>query len=244
MKMKNFGVTKRVAAGLLSALLCCAMPMTQQAQIVIGLGGGLVLGVGAGISLVGATTLTGATTVAGASTVAAGSTLAAGTVLAGGSMVGGSYIAATTVLVASTTVAGASTVAVAAMGGTLAALLDYRTGPGSDLSVVRMLVDAQTLAFTLIGFPAAVLLAGGGISTLRNGGLPRWLGWLALLAAVLSVVGAAAQAATGTFGNDDVFSAIGFISFIALLVWVLLSSVLLLNSGFRSGEAAAPAAPA
>jgi hypothetical protein len=141
-------------------------------------------------------------------------------------------------------VGGASTVAVAALGGTLGAVLAYRTAPGSDLSVVRTLVDAQTLAFTVIGFPAAVLLAGGGISTLRSGGLPRWLGWLALLAAVLSLVGASAQAATGTFGNDDVFSAIGFISFLALLVWVALSSILLVNSGFRGDVTAAPAAPA
>jgi Domain of unknown function (DUF4386) len=140
-------------------------------------------------------------------------------------------------------VGGATTVAVAAMGGVFSAVLDYRTGAGSDPGVVRALVDGQTLAFTLIGFPAAVLLAGGGISTLRNGGLPRWLGWLALVAGVLSLAGAGAQAATGTFGNEDVFSGLGFASFIALLVWVLLTSLLLGISGFR-GRATGPEAAA
>jgi hypothetical protein len=141
-------------------------------------------------------------------------------------------------------VGGATTIAVAALGGTLAAVLAYRTGPGSDPAVVRTLVDAQTLAFTIIGFPTAVLLAGGGICTFRNGGLPRWLGGLAMLGAVLSLAGAGAQAATGTFGNDDVFSALGFASFIALLLWVLLTSVLLGLQGFRGGEAAPAAAAA
>ena len=140
-------------------------------------------------------------------------------------------------------VGGATTVAIAAIGGIFSAVLDYRTGAGSDLGVVRALVDGQTLAFTLIGFPAAVLLAGGAISTLRNGGLPRWLGWLALLAAVLSLAGAGAQATTGTFGNEEVFSALGFASFIGLLVWVLLTSVLLGIRGFR-GPATGPEAAA
>jgi len=140
-------------------------------------------------------------------------------------------------------VGGASSVAVAATGGIIAALLAYRTGPGSDPGVVRALVDGQTLAFVIIGFPVAVLLAGGGICTFRNGGLPRWLGGLAMLGAVLSLAGAAAQATTGTFGNDDVFSAIGFASFIALLLWVLLTSVLLGLRGFR-GDEAAPAGAA
>jgi hypothetical protein len=136
---------------------------------------------------------------------------------------------------------GVTTVAIAAMGGTLSAVLDYRTGPGSDLNIVRTLVDANTLAFTLVEFPVAVLLAGAGISIFRNGGLPRWLGGLALLAALVNLAGASAQATHGAFGNRGLFGGFGFAGFLALLAWLLVAGVLLLARGFGRQGAPAPA---
>jgi hypothetical protein len=143
-------------------------------------------------------------------------------------------------------VGGATAVAVGAFGGTMSAVLDFRTTPASDLGVVRALVDAERLAFTLISFPAAVLLAGGGISTLRSGVLPRWSGWLALVAAVLSLAGGGVQAAHGTFSEKGVFGGIGFASFILLLVWVLVGAVVLLMHGFgtRADKVSSSAPPA
>jgi hypothetical protein len=137
-------------------------------------------------------------------------------------------------------VGGASTVAVAALGGVLNAVLYFRTTPSSDLGVVRALVDGQSLAFTILAFPLAVLLAGGGISTLRNGVLPRWTGWLAIVAAIVSLVGGGTMATHGTFSEKGVFGGFEFGSFILLLVWVLASAVVLLVRGFRASETDAP----
>jgi hypothetical protein len=126
-------------------------------------------------------------------------------------------------------------------GETIVAVLYYRTGRGSDLGVVRMLVDGSTLAFTLIGFPIAVLFAGAGISILRNGGLPRWLGWFGLLVALLNLARAGALATHGTFGNRGFFSGVGYVGFLALLGWSLVAGVLLLARGFSRPEAPPPA---
>ena len=39
MKTRTFSLTKRVTAGLMTAVLCGTLPLTPQAQITIGLGG-------------------------------------------------------------------------------------------------------------------------------------------------------------------------------------------------------------
>jgi hypothetical protein len=136
---------------------------------------------------------------------------------------------------------GVAAVTVAAVGGTLSVLLHYRTGPGSDLNVVRALVDASNLAFVIIGFPIAVWLAGAGISTLRNGGLPRWYAWLSIAFGVVNLLGASAVATHGTFGNRGAFGGVAFAGFIGLMLWSLITGVLMLRSGFGSEPAGAPA---
>jgi hypothetical protein len=138
-------------------------------------------------------------------------------------------------------VGGVTTAAVATAGGLFSAVLDYRTGLGSDLSVVRVLVDAQNLSFVFILFPLAVWIGGAGISTLRNGGLPRWVGILALADAVVSVAGGAAEATHGVFRTHGPFGGIGFIAFLAFLLWSLIAGVLLLRLGFSAQREAAPA---
>jgi hypothetical protein len=69
-----------------------------------------------------------------------------------------------------------------------------------------------------------VILFATGISVVRYGALPKWLGWVAI---VLGVVG---------------MTPIGFAAFLGLGVWILIVSVLL--SLRARGGSAAPAAPA
>jgi hypothetical protein len=69
----------------------------------------------------------------------------------------------------------------------------------------------------------ALLMFASGLCVLRFGGLPRWLGWAAI------VIGIAALAGP-----------VGFVGFIASLVWVLVVSVTLYIRGM---QATAPGAP-
>jgi hypothetical protein len=68
-----------------------------------------------------------------------------------------------------------------------------------------------------------IVMFASGLCVLRFGGLPRWLGWAAIVIGIASVAGP-----------------VGFIGFLASLVWVLVASVALYAQG---GRAATPGAP-
>jgi hypothetical protein len=75
--------------------------------------------------------------------------------------------------------------------------------------------------FTVLSAGLAVTMLAAGATTLRFGGLPRWLGYVALLIGITAVTPA------------------GFFSFMVAGLWVIIVSVLL----YRQGTAApAPAA--
>jgi hypothetical protein len=69
----------------------------------------------------------------------------------------------------------------------------------------------------------ALLMFASGLSVLRFGGLPRWLGWAAIVIGIAAVAGP-----------------VGFVGFIASLVWVLVVSVTLY---IRGAQATTPGAP-
>jgi hypothetical protein len=69
-----------------------------------------------------------------------------------------------------------------------------------------------------------VILFATGISVVRHGALPKWLGWVAILLGVVGV------------------TPIGFAAFLGLGIWILIVSVIL--SLRARGTSAAPAAPA
>ena len=63
--------------------------------------------------------------------------------------------------------------------------------------------------FFPIALGTTVILWAAGLSILRHGALPKWLGWVAVVLGVLSV------------------TPIGFVSFLGLAIWILIVSVML-----------------
>jgi hypothetical protein len=66
-----------------------------------------------------------------------------------------------------------------------------------------------------------VLVLGAGLSTVRHGGLPRWLGWVAVVIGILA------------------FTPAGFFAFLASGIWIALASILLTQA--RQSAAPGPA---
>lgn len=92
-----------------------------------------------------------------------------------------------------------------------------------DPTAVQALQALWDNDFLPILFGIVLLLIGAGLSVVRFGGLPKWLGWVAI---VLAVAGA---------------TPIGFVAFIGGALWVLIVSVLLAVRA--RGASAPPAGP-
>jgi hypothetical protein len=73
---------------------------------------------------------------------------------------------------------------------------------------------------------AMVFILASGISILRHGALPKWLGWVAIGLAVISL------------------TPIGFVGAIGIALWIAVVSVMLAVRERRTGGAPPPAAPA
>ena len=67
-----------------------------------------------------------------------------------------------------------------------------------------------------------VLMLGSGMSAVRHGGLPKWLGWAAVVIGVLA------------------FTPVGFFAFLASGIWIVIASILLTQA--RQSAAPAPTA--
>ncbi|MPZ23482.1 MAG: hypothetical protein GEU28_08040 [Dehalococcoidia bacterium] len=100
------------------------------------------------------------------------------------------------------------------------------SNPEIDDSAVRTLMEIDTYAFAGLQFPLGVFLGAAGLNILLSGTLfPRWLGIIALVAAIGALIGAAWP----IDGDDEgVIASIGLIGLLGALVFVVISSVLLL----------------
>jgi hypothetical protein len=115
----------------------------------------------------------------------------------------------------------------------VAALHPAENGP----ELTRALVDASLL-IPAVGAPAAVVFfVGNGLSILRSGYLPAWLGWLGLVAALFNALGLGAVFTDhGVFAGDG---ALGFFAgFVLFLIWFFAASLTLM-SRLKEGEATA-----
>lgn len=92
--------------------------------------------------------------------------------------------------------------------------------PGTEIQVIQAIWDNDFLPFFL---GVLVFLWSVGISVLRSGVLPKWLGWFAIVFGVVALAGP-----------------IGFIGALGAGVWVIIASIML-SMRARRPAAAAPA---
>lgn len=125
------------------------------------------------------------------------------------------------------TVAGASasTALFLAGVGSFAALAQTSGEQGAT----RALFDLGDMVFGLSSFTAAVFVEGAAVGILRTRLLPRWVGLLGTV--LVSVL--LANAAVRLFTGGSAGAALGTVSFLALLAWVLLVSGSLTLRGAR-----------
>ncbi len=101
--------------------------------------------------------------------------------------------------------------------------------------MAKGLYVTQFIASTLIGFPVAALAYAAAIASWRKRIFPQWYSLLSGLGAAVFLFSGAALAAKGFYAPDGAYALIAFIAF---LVWVVLTSGLLM---MRSGEQAVAA---
>jgi hypothetical protein len=103
------------------------------------------------------------------------------------------------------------------------ALLEGDVSP----DVAAFAAAASYHAFVSVSALQAILLGGSAIVILRFGGLWTWLGWLAGVLAVAAIV-----ASASSIENDPegILSIIGIFAFIGFGVWILATSVSLLQT--------------
>jgi glucan phosphoethanolaminetransferase (alkaline phosphatase superfamily) len=130
---------------------------------------------------------------------------------------------------------GVAAVAFVAVGGIISTALFFdvaKTSPG----LAKPLYQTGTIATTLVGFPTAVLIAAAAIASFRRGLFPRWYAGGSGLAALVVVFSGAALAHKGFYSPTGAYAIIAFIVF---LVWIAVTSGLLI---LQAEPAQAPAA--
>jgi hypothetical protein len=108
--------------------------------------------------------------------------------------------------------------------------------PAADPEITRALIDASLLV-PAVGAPAAaVFFVANGLSILRSGYLPSWLGWLGMVTALFNAIGISPVFTDhGAFAGDGVLGF--FIGFALFLIWTLAASIVLVRK-LGEGEAA------
>ncbi|HEY7267133.1 MAG TPA: hypothetical protein VH501_05525 [Solirubrobacterales bacterium] len=119
-------------------------------------------------------------------------------------------------------------VSIVAVGGAIDGMLLFAAAeaaddiPGPEIQTIQAIWDNDFLPFFL---GSLVFLWSAGLSVLRSGVLPKWLGWFAIVFGVISLAGP-----------------LGFIGALGAGVWIIIVSIMLSMRARR--PAAAPPAPA
>jgi hypothetical protein len=104
----------------------------------------------------------------------------------------------------------------------------FQVASAGDTNLNHALYDVANDLFLASGFGFAVFFAGAGVAVGTTGALPRAMAPAALLIALLSLVGG-----VGFFAKSGFFAiggAFGFIVPLAILIWVLVASIVMLRA--------------
>jgi hypothetical protein len=138
-----------------------------------------------------------------------------------------------------TTAYGAGLVAAAALIVSLALSATAALHPATNgADVTHAFTDAAAMVLAVSAPAATVFFVANGLSLMRSGYLPAWLGWLAFATALFNAFGLGNVFTDhGAFAADGV---LGFlIGFLLFLLWILLTSMLLVSKlGEKEGAPA------
>jgi hypothetical protein len=101
-----------------------------------------------------------------------------------------------------------------------------RIDEGLDVETLRLLFDQGNQSFATFWVALAGLLLAAGVVTIRDGGLPRWLGWMGL---ILAIAFLAVRSVWFTGPG------VKFLPYMLFWVWLIAASVVLIR---RAGDAA------
>jgi hypothetical protein len=135
--------------------------------------------------------------------------------------------------------AGVATVALAAIGdgvGVALAKLVYVDDP----KTVQALYGLQAFVYGRLFWTVTALALATVLAVRRSKAMPDWYAWLTLVAAVLFVIAGVALKSHGFLSPSG---AAGFIGFLAIVVWIALSSLLLVQKTASATPAAAASMP-
>jgi hypothetical protein len=106
----------------------------------------------------------------------------------------------------------------------------------------RPLFHLGNMVWTLTNFPAIALVAAVSLGVLRSGLLPDWVAWIGAVYIALGLIDAFGRTAgdSSTFGPGGAF---GILTFLIFLVWVLVTSLLLVQSMAPSAASRREAEP-
>jgi hypothetical protein len=131
--------------------------------------------------------------------------------------------------------AGVATVAIAAIGDGVQVGLE-KISYNSDPNTVAAIYGASTWLYGRIFWPMAALALASWLATKRSKALPDWYAWLTLVGAVVFLLAGIAVKSKGFF---SISGGMGLVGFLAIAIWIAVSSILLVQ---RTTDAPAAAA--
>jgi hypothetical protein len=133
----------------------------------------------------------------------------------------------------------AITTALAALPTVVLAFMDAQPGGLSDLALVRMLGDLNTIFFSVTSIMTAVFLGALGWAMVRGELAARWLGWVCLVVAVFNAI-AVWIGVTFSSYHGKAWLIIGWGAYVGFLVVMLIASISMLRQR-RATPAVTPA---
>jgi hypothetical protein len=118
----------------------------------------------------------------------------------------------------------------------LAASLAYSIAGGGDPGIVKALFDLQWLLDMFAALPVALFVLSSSVGFMRTRAVPSWLSWAGVALAVLFLL------RTTNWARDGFWSPTGeylFILIPAAMLWILVTSIVLIRAAPSTTEAAA-----